>query len=281
MKEILRRQNSAAISHQVSPASLLNGSAGNCRGALMDESGIIINLIGDRTDQRRSRCNGRLVCPPHSNSCFTPRPLYPEERTLYQVIFQALTAASMKTAAFWGTVPCSLEARWRFGSAITPLYPLQRRMGGSHSRYGRWTKTIMPFQESNPAAQTAAWSFHWLSCPGFSIVLKETLHVLTQQHQHRTHTRRIHEVRSSVHTWADCWSGKPRCVWAAKYGWLACVRTAISSLNDTFYKLVLPFTTQLEATFSLACCLLLINHNNKFNFLPLQRSQNCEVLLEL
>jgi hypothetical protein len=38
MKEILRRQNSAAISRQVSPASLLFLSAANCQRAVVDET---------------------------------------------------------------------------------------------------------------------------------------------------------------------------------------------------------------------------------------------------
>jgi hypothetical protein len=38
MKEILYRQNSAAISHQVSPDSLIDFSAGNCQRVLVDKS---------------------------------------------------------------------------------------------------------------------------------------------------------------------------------------------------------------------------------------------------
>jgi hypothetical protein len=45
MKEILHRQNSASISRQVSPASLLDVSADNCHRALVDESGLIKNQI--------------------------------------------------------------------------------------------------------------------------------------------------------------------------------------------------------------------------------------------
>jgi hypothetical protein len=47
MKEILRRQNSAAISRQVSPASLLDVSAGSFQRALVNESGLIIKSEGD------------------------------------------------------------------------------------------------------------------------------------------------------------------------------------------------------------------------------------------
>jgi hypothetical protein len=43
MKEILHRQNPLTFSHNVSPASVLDVSAGNCQIALMDESGMIKN----------------------------------------------------------------------------------------------------------------------------------------------------------------------------------------------------------------------------------------------
>jgi len=46
MKEILRRQNSAAISRQVSHASLLEISANNCQRALVDTSERIRNQTG-------------------------------------------------------------------------------------------------------------------------------------------------------------------------------------------------------------------------------------------
>jgi hypothetical protein len=46
MKEILRKQNIAAISPNY-PASLLDVSAGNCQRALVDESGIIRKVGGD------------------------------------------------------------------------------------------------------------------------------------------------------------------------------------------------------------------------------------------
>jgi hypothetical protein len=45
MKVILHRQNSMAISHQVSPTLLLDVCAGNCQRALVDESEIIRNQI--------------------------------------------------------------------------------------------------------------------------------------------------------------------------------------------------------------------------------------------
>jgi hypothetical protein len=41
MKEIVRKQNSTAIFRQVSPASLIDFSTGNCKRALVDESGMI------------------------------------------------------------------------------------------------------------------------------------------------------------------------------------------------------------------------------------------------
>jgi hypothetical protein len=46
MKEILFRQNSAAISHQVSSALLLDISAVNCKRAVVNESGMIRNQMG-------------------------------------------------------------------------------------------------------------------------------------------------------------------------------------------------------------------------------------------
>jgi hypothetical protein len=45
MEDIIRRQNSEAISCQVSPASLLSVSAGNCQSAQVDKSGIIRNKM--------------------------------------------------------------------------------------------------------------------------------------------------------------------------------------------------------------------------------------------
>jgi hypothetical protein len=63
MKEILHRQNSVAISHQVSPALLLGTSTGNCQRALVDKSGTIRNQM-----QTYNRSDS-LVHPPHySNS---------------------------------------------------------------------------------------------------------------------------------------------------------------------------------------------------------------------
>jgi hypothetical protein len=46
MKEILRRQNSAAISCHVFPALLLDVSAGICQTALANESGMNKNQMG-------------------------------------------------------------------------------------------------------------------------------------------------------------------------------------------------------------------------------------------
>jgi hypothetical protein len=47
MKEVVCNQKLAAISHQVSPASLLDVSAGNCQRALVDESGTIRKTDGE------------------------------------------------------------------------------------------------------------------------------------------------------------------------------------------------------------------------------------------
>jgi hypothetical protein len=49
MIDTLRRQNSAAISRQVSPASLLGVSASNFQRALVDESATIGNQMGMHT----------------------------------------------------------------------------------------------------------------------------------------------------------------------------------------------------------------------------------------
>jgi hypothetical protein len=46
MKGILHRQNSMAISHQVSHALLLDVSAGNCQTALVNASEMITNQMG-------------------------------------------------------------------------------------------------------------------------------------------------------------------------------------------------------------------------------------------
>jgi hypothetical protein len=46
VKEILHKQNLAAISHQVSPASLLVVSARICLRAVVDESGMIRTQMG-------------------------------------------------------------------------------------------------------------------------------------------------------------------------------------------------------------------------------------------
>jgi hypothetical protein len=46
VKEILCRQNSAAISRQVSPASLIDVPAGKCQRALVEELGMTINQMG-------------------------------------------------------------------------------------------------------------------------------------------------------------------------------------------------------------------------------------------
>jgi hypothetical protein len=51
-EEILHRQNSVAISREVSLALLLDVSACNCQRALVDESGMIRTQIGRATDQK-------------------------------------------------------------------------------------------------------------------------------------------------------------------------------------------------------------------------------------
>jgi hypothetical protein len=62
MKEVLRRQNSTAVSRQVSPDSLLYVSTGNCRGALVDESGMIRKSDGDAQFIRNGRCAKVALC---------------------------------------------------------------------------------------------------------------------------------------------------------------------------------------------------------------------------
>jgi hypothetical protein len=46
MKEILHRHNTTTIFHQVSPALLLDISAGNCQRALVDVSGMVRTQMG-------------------------------------------------------------------------------------------------------------------------------------------------------------------------------------------------------------------------------------------
>jgi hypothetical protein len=52
MKKLLRWQNQTVISRQVSPASLLDVSAGKWRTALVDEAGMIERRWGSTTDQK-------------------------------------------------------------------------------------------------------------------------------------------------------------------------------------------------------------------------------------
>jgi hypothetical protein len=47
MNEILRRQNSTAISRHICPASLLGVPVGYCQRGLVDESGMIRTQIGN------------------------------------------------------------------------------------------------------------------------------------------------------------------------------------------------------------------------------------------
>jgi hypothetical protein len=64
MKEILRRQNSSAISHHVLPASLIDVSFSNFQRAVVDESGIIRTKMGTHNGSEWSQRKGRLVRPP-------------------------------------------------------------------------------------------------------------------------------------------------------------------------------------------------------------------------
>jgi hypothetical protein len=59
MEEKLGRQHSTTISRQVSPASLLDVSAGNCQRALVDSSGLLINEMG--TLKRSENGSGERV----------------------------------------------------------------------------------------------------------------------------------------------------------------------------------------------------------------------------
>jgi hypothetical protein len=54
---MLRRQNSAAITRQVSPDSILDVSAGICQRALMDETGMITTqmVTHNRSGNGRSK----------------------------------------------------------------------------------------------------------------------------------------------------------------------------------------------------------------------------------
>jgi hypothetical protein len=62
MKETLRRQNVVVISRQVSPASLLDVSAGNCQRTLVDESGMIIKADGVTQQIRNGRGKRVVFC---------------------------------------------------------------------------------------------------------------------------------------------------------------------------------------------------------------------------
>jgi hypothetical protein len=64
MKEILHKEDSTAISHQVSPALLLVVCASNFTRSVVDESGMILTQMGSTVDQKWSKCKGRLVCLP-------------------------------------------------------------------------------------------------------------------------------------------------------------------------------------------------------------------------
>jgi hypothetical protein len=62
MKEILCRQSQLPFSRQVSPAFLLDFSAGNCQRALVDESGNIIKFDGDARQIRNGRGARIALC---------------------------------------------------------------------------------------------------------------------------------------------------------------------------------------------------------------------------
>jgi hypothetical protein len=66
MKVILHRQNSLAVFCQVSPASVLDVSAGNCQRGLVDESGMIRKQMG--------MCNKSAVVMAQGSPCVpTPK----------------------------------------------------------------------------------------------------------------------------------------------------------------------------------------------------------------
>jgi hypothetical protein len=60
MKDIVRRQNSEAICHQVSSASLPETLVPIAK-ALLEESGVDVSQMGQTTDRKWSQCLGRLV----------------------------------------------------------------------------------------------------------------------------------------------------------------------------------------------------------------------------
>jgi hypothetical protein len=68
MKEILRSQNSSAISRQVSSASLLNISGGNYQRALVDDSGMIITQMGKHNRSEIVAVQWTLCTIPPCNS---------------------------------------------------------------------------------------------------------------------------------------------------------------------------------------------------------------------
>jgi hypothetical protein len=68
MKGIFHRKNETAISRQVSPASLVDVSAGNCLGALVDKLGMIRIRWGRTIDQKWSQCMGHLVRSPRNSN---------------------------------------------------------------------------------------------------------------------------------------------------------------------------------------------------------------------
>jgi hypothetical protein len=69
MKEILRRQNSRTFLAKFLPASLLGVSVGICKGALVDESGMIRTLMGTHNKSEIVAVHGKLctIQPRNSN----------------------------------------------------------------------------------------------------------------------------------------------------------------------------------------------------------------------
>jgi hypothetical protein len=63
MKEIIHRENSAAISCQVSHASLLYVSADICRRDLVDESGMIRNMMSTQNKAQVVAVQGSPCTP--------------------------------------------------------------------------------------------------------------------------------------------------------------------------------------------------------------------------
>jgi hypothetical protein len=63
----LLSQHGDIFTAEISHASLLDISAGNCQRALVDETGMIINQMGMYNRVKQSRCKGRLGRQPHKD----------------------------------------------------------------------------------------------------------------------------------------------------------------------------------------------------------------------